>query len=45
MEIIKASSRPTKKISSEYFTGIVWQDPIIDKTLFGRPLNRREFGL
>ena len=29
MDIIKASSRPTKKASSEYFTGIVWQDPII----------------
>ena len=30
MEIIKASSRPTKKASSEYFTGNVWQDPIIE---------------
>ena len=30
MEIIKAISRPTKKASSEYFTGIVWQDPIIE---------------
>ena len=30
MDIIKASSRPTKKASSEYFTGIVWQDPIIE---------------
>ena len=30
MEIIKANSRPTKKASSEYFTGIVWQDPIIE---------------
>ena len=30
MEIIRASSRPTKKASSEYFTGIVWQDPIIE---------------
>ena len=29
MEIIRASSRSTKKASSEYFTGIVWQDPII----------------
>ena len=29
MEIIRASSRPTKKASSEYFTGVVWQDPII----------------
>ena len=30
MEIIRASSRPTKKAASEYFTGIVWQDPIIE---------------
>ena len=30
MEIIRAGSRPTKKASSEYFTGIVWQDPIIE---------------
>ena len=30
MNIIKTSSRPTKKASSEYFTGIVWQDPIIE---------------
>ena len=30
MQIIKAESRHTKKASSEYFTGIVWQDPIIE---------------
>ena len=30
MEIIRANSRPTKKASAEYFTGIVWQDPIIE---------------
>ena len=30
MEIIRANSRPTKKASSEYFTGTVWQDPIIE---------------
>ena len=30
MQIISARSRPTKKASSEYFTGIVWQDPIIE---------------
>ena len=30
MQIIKSSSRPTKKASSEYFTGTVWQDPIIE---------------
>ena len=30
MKIIKAGSRPTRKASSEYFTGNVWQDPIIE---------------
>ena len=30
MQIIKAGSRSTKKASSEYFTGIVWQEPIIE---------------
>ena len=30
MQIIKSNSRPTRKASSEYFTGTVWQDPIID---------------
>ena len=30
MYIIKAGSRPTKQASSDYFTGIVWQDPIIE---------------
>ena len=30
MDIIRVSSRPTKKACSEYFTGIVWQDPIIE---------------
>ena len=30
MHIIKAGSRPTRKASSEYFTGTVWQDPIIE---------------
>ena len=29
MQIIQANSRPTRKASSEYFTGTVWQDPII----------------
>ena len=29
MWIIEAGSRPTKKACSEYFTGVVWQDPII----------------
>ena len=32
MEIIKSGSRPTRKASSEYFTGTVWQDPIIEAT-------------
>tara|TARA_B100001057_G_scaffold493619_1_gene588463 strand:- start:131 stop:529 length:399 start_codon:yes stop_codon:yes gene_type:complete len=30
MQIIKSTSRPTRKASSEYFTGNVWQDPIIE---------------
>ena len=30
MQIIKSGSRPTRKASLEYFTGNVWQDPIID---------------
>ena len=30
MQIIKSGSKPTRKVSSEYFTGNVWQDPIIE---------------
>ena len=30
MQIIKSGSLPTRKASSEYFTGNVWQDPIIE---------------
>ena len=30
MQIIKSGSRPKRKASSEYFTGNVWQDPIIE---------------
>ena len=30
MHIIKSGSRPKRKASSEYFTGNVWQDPIIE---------------
>ena len=30
MRIIEAGLKPTKKASSEYFTGVVWQDPIIE---------------
>ena len=30
MQIISAGSRPTRKATSEYFTGTVWQDPIIE---------------
>ena len=30
MQIISAGSRPTRKANSEYFTGVVWQDPIIE---------------
>tara|TARA_Y100000739_G_scaffold122500_1_gene105432 strand:- start:181 stop:576 length:396 start_codon:yes stop_codon:yes gene_type:complete len=32
MEIIKSGSRPTTKASSDWFSGIVWQDPIIEAT-------------
>ena len=32
MQIFKMGSRPTKKASSEYFTGTVWQDIIINAT-------------
>ena len=32
MQIISAGSRPTRKANSEYFTGVVWQDPIIEAT-------------
>ena len=30
MQIISAGLRPTKNATSEYFTGVVWQDPIIE---------------
>ena len=30
MQLFKTGSRPTINASSEYFTGIVWQDPIIE---------------
>lgn len=30
MKVMKAGSRPTKKASSEWFTGTVWQDPIVE---------------
>jgi len=30
MKIMKAGSRPTKKASSDWFTGMVRQDPIIE---------------
>ena len=30
MEIMKSGSQPTKKASSDWFTGTVWQDPIIE---------------
>ena len=36
MQIIKSGSRPTRKASSEYFTGNVWQDPIIEADEPGR---------
>ena len=30
MQHFKAGSRPTKKATSDYFTGNVWQDPIVE---------------
>ena len=30
MEIIKLGSRPTTQASSDWFSGVVWQDPIIE---------------
>ena len=30
MQIIKSNSRSSRKASSEYFTGTVWQEPIIE---------------
>ena len=30
MKIMKAGSQPTKKASSDWFTGTVWQDPIVE---------------
>ena len=30
MQIISARSSPTRKATSDYFTGVVWQDPIIE---------------
>ena len=30
MDIFRAGSKPTKKSSSEWFTGTVWQDPIVE---------------
>ena len=30
MDIYKAGSKPTQKSSSDWFTGTVWQDPIVE---------------
>jgi len=30
MKITAAGSRPTQKANSDYFTGTVWQDPVIE---------------
>ena len=30
MDILRSGTRPTKKASSEYFTGTVWQEPIVE---------------
>ncbi|MCC5979044.1 MAG: cupin domain-containing protein [Salinarimonas sp.] len=30
MEIFRAESRPSRRVAAEYFTGEVWQDPIVE---------------
>jgi Uncharacterized conserved protein, contains double-stranded beta-helix domain len=30
MEIFAAETRPSRRAASEYFTGVVWQDPVIE---------------
>jgi len=30
MQIMRAGSRPTRRASAAYFTGTVWQDPVIE---------------
>ena len=30
MQVFPAGSRPTRRATSDYFTGTVWQDPIIE---------------
>ena len=30
MDIFQSGKRSTKRASSEYFTGTVWQDPIVE---------------
>ncbi|MFV0473186.1 MAG: cupin domain-containing protein [Pikeienuella sp.] len=30
MKIMQAGARPTRKASSDWFTGTVWQDPIVE---------------
>ena len=30
MEIFEAGSRPTKRAPADWFTGTVWQDPVVD---------------
>ncbi|MBO6507860.1 MAG: cupin domain-containing protein [Roseibium sp.] len=30
LTVYKAGSRPTKRASADYFTGTVWQDPVIE---------------
>jgi len=30
MKILEGGSRPTRRASADYFTGTVWQDPIIE---------------
>ena len=41
MDIHPAGSRPTNRASSDYFTGTVWQDPIIAAAAPARVVSAR----
>lgn len=30
MQIMRAGTRPTRRAAAEYFTGTVWQDPVVE---------------
>ena len=41
MEIHPAGSRPTRRAPAEYFTGTVWQEPIIQSPSPARAVSNR----